>query len=342
MNTHFHYYCIRVLAETAGFSPDDAEVIAYASQYVDDATENKPIRVANAPPEADDQHIAGLFDPVRTAHIGLGYNNKDIERKIYIAFHFLPGAAYGGGAYDYRVVPDGAFAQALLDEALQALKDAPAPGVDRTRALIKTGIALHTYADTWAHQRFSGRHNAGDNDIKNRERYEHGAWNDLNIFESGVLNFAPDVGHAEAGTMPDASYLRWRYTRASGGAPIDRDNTNEFTTAASTILEKLCGVTGKNGTPLPPAVHACLAQHADSHALWSAHFPGVFNGPYDHHAWRSAALANGTVRWDKFDSADEFLAQSYTYNGDPKWFIFHAEAGKQRDFVLRRIRWDLQ
>ena len=59
MKKDFHYYCIGVLAKATGFKEDDALTIAYASQYVDDATESEPIRVGEM-----------LFDPVRTAHFG--------------------------------------------------------------------------------------------------------------------------------------------------------------------------------------------------------------------------------------------------------------------------------
>jgi hypothetical protein len=40
MEKDFHYYCIGVLAKAAGFDKGDALTIAYASQYVDDATES--------------------------------------------------------------------------------------------------------------------------------------------------------------------------------------------------------------------------------------------------------------------------------------------------------------
>jgi hypothetical protein len=36
----------------AGFGPEDAQTIAFASQYVDDATEHKPIRIEGIPAAA--------------------------------------------------------------------------------------------------------------------------------------------------------------------------------------------------------------------------------------------------------------------------------------------------
>ena len=45
MQKDFHFYCIGVLARAAGFSIDDALIIAYASQYVDNSTEGKLIQL---------------------------------------------------------------------------------------------------------------------------------------------------------------------------------------------------------------------------------------------------------------------------------------------------------
>ena len=45
MQIDFHYCTIRVLAEKAGFSHEEAQTIAIASQYIDDATLYRPIRL---------------------------------------------------------------------------------------------------------------------------------------------------------------------------------------------------------------------------------------------------------------------------------------------------------
>jgi len=38
MKKDFHYSVIKILSEKAGFEAEDAQIIAHASQYVDDAT----------------------------------------------------------------------------------------------------------------------------------------------------------------------------------------------------------------------------------------------------------------------------------------------------------------
>ena len=80
MEKDFHYYLVFGLAKLAGFSINDSETIAYASQYVDDSTESEPIIPFS------DQH----FDTVRTAHYNLSAFNWDVQKKIYMPFHFLP------------------------------------------------------------------------------------------------------------------------------------------------------------------------------------------------------------------------------------------------------------
>lgn len=80
MQLDYHYHVIYHLAELAGFKASEAGTIAYASQYVDDSTESEPIE-----PFPDQQ-----FDTVRTAHYNLGAFDWNIQKKIYMPFHFLP------------------------------------------------------------------------------------------------------------------------------------------------------------------------------------------------------------------------------------------------------------
>ena len=76
MNKSFHYHCIRVLAEKAGFSEEHAQTIAYASQYTDDATEHGKMNIRNIPGNYDYprwDESKGTFDPICTAHSAKGW-----------------------------------------------------------------------------------------------------------------------------------------------------------------------------------------------------------------------------------------------------------------------------
>lgn len=53
MNIDFHYGVINVIAQRAGFSPEDAQVISYASQYTDDCTFYEDLPVEYPTPGSD-------------------------------------------------------------------------------------------------------------------------------------------------------------------------------------------------------------------------------------------------------------------------------------------------
>lgn len=162
MYIDFHYYMIKALAQMAGFNDVEAQDIAYASEYVDDALEYLPMKITDIP-DLDYGTLpmpGGLFGVVCTAHdkftmIGGALVKGQIN--TYIPFHFVPRDTKQQtdlAHYDYRTAPNCDTSRQLVETAVAELKQAQ--GDNRTRKLIKLGIALHTYADTWAHQNFSG------------------------------------------------------------------------------------------------------------------------------------------------------------------------------------------
>ena len=97
MDQTFHYEIIKVLAEKAGFRPDEAQIIAYSSQFVDDATiENKYyLNGFSAGTEFQSLYDSGshIFSPVQTAHEGvqnLEALSPDGQKKVLVSFHFMP------------------------------------------------------------------------------------------------------------------------------------------------------------------------------------------------------------------------------------------------------------
>ena len=197
MQIDFHYYCIFVLANLAGYSKEEAKIIAYSSQYTDDATDSEPIAVGNF-----------VFDTVRTAHNGLKANKWSINKKVHIPFHFIPPRPINGSdSFTYITQPNSDFAQLLVEDAQNEAGDLQ---------LYRLGIALHTYADTWAHQDFSGRKHRENNLTKlQRSKKE----NDLKcpIWWYGpnwVTDlFAVRIGHSQALKYPDHSHGYWCYQK---------------------------------------------------------------------------------------------------------------------------------
>jgi len=193
MNALFHYYTVYYLAEQAGFSADDSFTIAYSSQYLDNALVPYEVRTDE-----------GTYETLPTHHFG--FWDKSREWTVWIPYHFFPGgpeanspevrvAADGsrsrmaarrhdGSTNPLNVVADSARVKELLVSAL------------RTRNLYRVGIALHTYADSWAHQNFSGR---------NEE------WNRVD-----ARSPLPPIGHAQKLRDPDRVDASWRDPRILG------------------------------------------------------------------------------------------------------------------------------
>ncbi|MBU0935599.1 MAG: hypothetical protein KKI09_10010 [Spirochaetes bacterium] len=214
MNIEFHYYAIFILALEAGFSEDQALILAASSQQIDSVY--KPLKIST---------------PRETITINPTQNytfwSDDVRDYIYLPFHFLPGdpevssaARQDGARNPYAVSPNSELAKTLLIEAL------------KSHNLYRIGIALHSFADTWAHQNFSGR---------NEE------WNNLASNASGK-DFAglslPPAGHLQALTWPDEPNRIWTDPRLRPELS-SISNAERYRQAAGKIYRYLCINRGK-------------------------------------------------------------------------------------------------
>ncbi len=143
MDLEFHYYITFIAAAHAGFSNEQAQRIAYSSQYVDN---NLYTHRVFCPLHSTvyENEISATFSPFASQQVN----------KTLLCHHFLPG---NGDDY-YIVTPNSPLANQLLHQALHS----------KDPYLI--GIAAHAYSDTWAHQNFKGfydSHNAADNFTSN-------------------------------------------------------------------------------------------------------------------------------------------------------------------------------
>lgn len=261
-----HHTATYVAARIAGFSFEDAEKIAYAAQYVDDAT-NAGIVQFNSSDY--------LYSRIASAHKMIDYDNfVDVENHLaWIPFHFLPG---NGGLHvdqssavsetDKLVCrPDSPIARDMLKRAFLD-KDSP-------RGLHRLGIAMHVYADTFAHQGFVGSLSpanqtkdltSGDPalDARIKESSKKEIWNTFKSNVKGgfqvlaravglmwrekrwpgefVANFLhrSPVGHAAADVFPDQPYLIWQYTDFKGD-PVIRDNPATFMQAMDMMVRAM-------------------------------------------------------------------------------------------------------
>ncbi|MCJ7622414.1 MAG: hypothetical protein MUO76_02845 [Anaerolineaceae bacterium] len=265
MQIDFHYYCIGILARAAGFSDKDAMTIAYASQYVDDATENKHISFTD-----QQGNFILKIDPVRTAYFGLKANDWSIHKRVFIPFHFIPPEPFDyihPRSYldpdDFVTMPGSPFGTILLRKAAQ--DDNP------KRRLCRIGIALHTYADTWSHQGFSGRESEKENALGDIDIWEDGWIPDR--FTDQTIEFfttliAEETGHGEAGLLPDISFLKWRFRKVLSSDSSERDNVEVFYKAAKSIYNELGAIVDQLKETDPSSFKDPIPWHEISHNLY--------------------------------------------------------------------------
>jgi len=315
MDINFHYFAVKALAHCAGFEEAESQRIAEYSQYVDDFSWRAYIECKNIPeyiakdPELDlyidPPKIPILnFSPVTTGFAELiDFAFLILERSQLFTtspFHFVPqNIKVGKVDKDARTTPttigDGSIIGDLLVNARTELHRARTKG-ERDIALMRIGIYLHTFADTYAHQLFTGFYSwANDvkvvsvtdenngNDITElilneaKEKYEQSVEQDANLIsdeaEQGVI---PPIGHAIAGSAPDYTFASIHFDfkkdkddKARSLKHI-RSNTTEFLTAAEHIFKYLVSCADSKTPPymnwnrLSPLFFSAFRQRYDS------------------------------------------------------------------------------
>ncbi len=171
MNIEFHYYALYYLCRASGFPEDEALKIAISSQMVDENL---------AAWEIQEENKAELT----TITQNYQFWDEHSAKAIYRPFHFIPGDRQKAGlrrrdgiAGKNPVTEDSGTARQILIEALKIQNP------------YRIGIALHAYADTWAHQNFSADMES-QNTIDSRSPL-------------------PPVGHLQALKNPDIPRGRW-------------------------------------------------------------------------------------------------------------------------------------
>lgn len=179
MNLEFHYYILYILCKEAGFSETESQIISYSSQYVDNNLISRQIKTQGQ-----------VYETIPTQNYG--WWDDYYLKNVNIPFHFFPGDINYPGARrkdgktnKFSCSPGSSRVKQLLITAL------------KSRNLYRVGIALHTYADSWAHQNFSG---------KDEE------WN---ITDPSSL--IPHIGHAQMLKTPDDLKDTWKDTRLIAG-----------------------------------------------------------------------------------------------------------------------------
>ncbi len=186
--------------------------MAYASQFVDDAKVNHIVLKENTHLEHDRIDNKPSFFNMATCHSYFRIKTFNYEAMINntTAFHFVPGCKGENFSRKLRCAKESPVILDLLQEVLQ--KD----------DLIKLGIVLHVYADSYSHQGFSGILSKV-NDIKECKVKTKGLpvffdrviqllkRLDRNRYEAFFDSAVPAYGHGQALDYPDRPYLTWSY-----------------------------------------------------------------------------------------------------------------------------------
>lgn len=350
MQIDFHHAVTYVAARIAGFKHEDADIVAYAAQYVDDCTCSGTIWF-------DD---GAMYSRISSAHKCLDLHNLSGEEDhvVWIPFHFLPGNCGVAEGQDCRAP----FVERIVcrpghqNPVAQALVGSLFAGKQAPNALHRLGITMHVYADTWAHQGFAGIED-DVNDVTDIEcatssgQTSHPCLDRLRGFIQGLRDrMLPALGHARAEVFPDMPFLKWQY-RNGNGEIVPRDNTAIFTTAA----DELCKVMQRylKGSPSADApglggddkeqIRRLFSQTVDEngenrHKAWlQAIKDGVFKsfGPADvtydqdgQKTWKAHALGTAADR-DTYPYAPGFLRSD--------WKMFHDALQQHRLTLLHDI-----
>lgn len=239
MQIDFHHAVTYVAARLAGFAHEDADIIAYAAQYVDDATQHGIVCFDNK----------ALYERISSAHKAIDAANLNFvdNRKVWMPFHFLPGNA----TINQAKHPRRSFIQKLTtlpgSPVAQEMVRAAILDHDKPYALHRLGITMHVYADTWAHQGFAGvLHEINEvNDVEeigNTDAFEDGLQDFIGkVFEKTLKIFGkttPPLGHGQANIFPDMPFLSWKYKNGFGDA-VERHNTEDFCQAADALCRAM-------------------------------------------------------------------------------------------------------
>lgn len=247
MKRDAHYYAILALSRACGFNKDSAHVIAYASQFVDDAKINLMFfDHSNINIEYDMIENRPAFFNMATCHSYFRIKTFNYEAMVNntSAFHFVPGCKGENFTKKLRCKEESPVILDILNDVF--LED----------DLIKLGIVLHAYADTFSHQGFSGILSKV-NDIKYCEAKTEAHLGLIDRimyllrqfsqdkYEELFDRFMPAYGHGQAMEFPDIPYLMWSYEydysdEFNGSyTMVEIDNKDRFKRAFNSIKKHL-------------------------------------------------------------------------------------------------------
>jgi len=214
MKKDAHYFAVLAFARATGFKKETAQTIAFASQFVDDAKINfielKNENLYNFQHDIinEKQSLYGMstchsYFRIKTLNYSSMINNT-------CAFHFVSGCNGKNFIRKLRCKEESPIIVKIMEEAL------------KENDLVKFGLVLHPYADTFSHQGFSGLLSKV-NDVKyvkaHTDVYDVLSDKIASIgkkispakFDEIFDKLMPTYGHGQVLEYPDLPYLEWSY-----------------------------------------------------------------------------------------------------------------------------------
>ena len=229
MQIDFHHAVTYTIARLANFSHDEARIIAYAAQYVDNCTNSGLISFDTG---TSYYRIASAHETNDLIH----HLQVNEDCRVWVPFHFLPG---NNGA-KAEVAPSGT----AMKRRLVCTQDsyvatdmwaACASTKGQVNALHRLGITCHVYEDTFSHSDFAGFLDTINDvsDISHATEEFHALVENIT---SAALQIIP-LGHGPVLTLPDLPFLKWSY-RNSEGTLQQRNNPERFLRASEQLFRQ--------------------------------------------------------------------------------------------------------
>lgn len=227
MNIDFHYFAIKTLCMAAGMSEYEAQIVSNYSQFVEDYTVWVNYQFLEVPDFAMhlvlNTKVPYEFYTVTTAFANFIEDARLLvdkyQKEIGVPFHFIPGKRLKEFesqtiAREYRTKAVEIYSNDLICQLLDdaKMKYYKFPG---RYELMRIGILLHIYADTYAHQLFSG-FRRWTNFSYVTQAVSHITGEDIiSQYDPVYYSVLPSIGHINVSTAPDDPYVTWSMKMAS-------------------------------------------------------------------------------------------------------------------------------
>ena len=365
MDINFHYFVVRTLAYAAGFLEEDAQTIAYYSQQVDDFTKCFPMWVRKEPPTyfIENKYAKkmenGLWkvQPHPTGIDVLQSLEKHYRHTTLAPFHFIPAKPLSELEAEsdftrafYRCVRADDERAVLINriarEAVEAVRQNKCE-----RSLMQLGMAIHTYADTYAHCGYSGLE-GWENCVTIKSAYNQMTGKEeVSSGERLAYSLLPHIGHGNSGHVPDiCTYqidvaMRQDETDNALSLHIVRDNLQEFLSCAKAILKLLCeaaqtqmyegSVWDKFQVKLAAAMQVLTDDENKEEKLiahWSSIFPEIAYAYDKDQRFYNDGQAEMTEQ--AIEALEEAVENANVYNVTEAFYMYNELAYRRAELVV--------